>query len=496
MALRMWTLDLAREQCATVDAMFQFAAFSLDAGYDTLGLYLEHRFAFPSAPWAHGVWSLTPETVSRLRDEFPSLTLVPFVNLLGHMEGFLNTEYGSQFRETPFGGMQGCAKNDEFVAFCTRLLDDVVSVFDSELVHIGGDETWELAQCARCSRSTKSEIYAEHFSAMAESCVAKGRRPGLWGDMLLQHTDVLDALPRECLIFDWQYFGGLEESSPKLAQAGHGVVGCPTVHVYDAAWMHLGPSDANVRQVSRDAKEMHLEGTCLTTWECGLFGAYDTVLPAVRAARRIMDDPDGAPGLVEGYGEAEEWAREMSYGLAGLGGVFGHDGHRNRLKCRLLLYGNPFLAWRHHREEFAGEAGPQAIEVCERAARSVRDEGCKGVSTFVRSAVEFVQIAEEAHEWYAKGEPERAVKALAPARHVFDNLERVARRSFDRIGGSLADVERTKVAREHVERVIRRIQSYGRGELGYLPAFDVLTDPMFVPHDQACWWAVNKWGRD
>jgi hypothetical protein len=29
-----------------------------------------------------------------------------------------------------------------------------------------------------------------------------------------------------------------------------------------------------------------------------------------------------------------------------------------------------------------------------------------------------------------------------------------------------------------------------------LPAWEVLTHPNFVPHDQACWWLVNKWGRE
>jgi hypothetical protein len=64
------------------------------------------------------------------------------------------------------------------------------------------------------------------------------------------------------------------------------------------------------------------------------------------------------------------------------------------------------------------------------------------------------------------------------------------------IGGSLADIERCRIAREHVERVIRRIKEYGDGSLGYLPAFEHITHPKFMPHDQGCWWLINKWANE
>jgi hypothetical protein len=111
----MWSYDIAREQCPRLDHLMEIATMTADAGYNALGLYLEHRFAFPSAPWAHGKGAITPETVRTLQSEFPSLQLVPMINLLGHMEGFLYTERGKSFREERFKGMQACPSNSEFV---------------------------------------------------------------------------------------------------------------------------------------------------------------------------------------------------------------------------------------------------------------------------------------------------------------------------------------------------------------------------------------------
>lgn len=495
-------LDLAREQAPTLDHLYEYAAQSLDAGYDRLGLYLEHRFAYPSAPWAHGKRAVTPAMIQNLRMEFPSLQIVPFINLLGHMEGFLNCEPGTGFRETPFRGMQGCPSNGEFVKFCEGLLDDTLTAFDSELIHIGGDETWELARCQQClervpkSDDSKADIYGEHFGPLATRVVEKGRRPAVWGDMFLEHPSSLAALPKEALIFDWQYHNGLRQTTPKLQSHGHEVVGCPTLHVFDAMWMHTGPSEENVREVSRDADDMGLHGVCLTTWESGLFGAYDSILPAVQWARKVMDEPGMEESMTAAFGKAQSWAVMMGEELNALGGVFTFDGHRSRLKCRLLLYSNPFLAWKHHGEQLSGDDGTKALEICERAIQATQDEGQKGVAMFVRGAIEFVRMAEAAHLWYAQNEPEKAIKALAPARHCFETLETLARRTHERIGGSLADIERCRIAREHCERVITRIQKYGRGELGYTPSFDTITHPRFVPHDQACWWGVNKWGDE
>ena len=87
-------VDVARETCLTRDHLFRFAHVAQDAGYTGLGLYLEHRFAYPRIPWARGKGALTPETVRAVQAEFPSLQLIPFVNVLAHVEGFLYTEEG------------------------------------------------------------------------------------------------------------------------------------------------------------------------------------------------------------------------------------------------------------------------------------------------------------------------------------------------------------------------------------------------------------------
>ena len=528
--LRMWMYDLAREQSPTTEHLDRLCRLTQDAGYDALGLYLEHRFVYASAPWAAGAEAMTPETVAWMRREHPSLRLIPFVNLLGHMEGFLYASGGEGLAEERFKGMQAAPSNPAVAEFAKGLLDDVLAAFDDEIIHIGGDETQQLAASAKRSGESESDVYGGYFGPMAAHVLAQGRRPAVWGDMFLEHPTALDALPKETLVFDWQYFDSPRETARKFIEAGHEVVLCPTLHVYDAAWCHLPQSEANVRAHARAAAELDAYGVCLTTWEGALFASYETLLPAIAGCGAILaedvttptlsfpkgeaslslqpplqEEPLGegesrAPALLKAYLKAgernEEWARLMGVELNEAGGPFAFTGIRSSIKARLLLYGNPFLLWLRDREALLGEPGDKALSILDRAIAFAPDSGHRGVGEFVKIAIQTVRFTEESAVAYAAGRPGEAAAALAPIRPAFDDLARIARATNLRIGGSLADVERCVVAKEHVERVMRRIKSYGDGSLGYLPSFETICHPKFIPHDQANWWLINDWANE
>ncbi len=652
--------DLAREQAPTYEHLRRFAETTLNGGYNALGLYLEHRFAYPSAPWVGGKGCLTPDMVTQLQDEFPTLEIIPLVNLLGHFEGFLSTEEGKQYAEEHFvsRGMQACPSNPAFVTLCEKLLDDVLSIFKSKIIHIGGDETWQLGRCPTCAarqngmfEDVKSAIYAEHFGTLAQKVINAGRRPAVWGDMFKDHPSALQIIPKETLVFEWQYFKGPAASSAQFIDAGYEVVFAPCIHTYNSTWMHIAASEQNVRDHILAAHELNAYGVCLTTWEAGLFGNYETMLPSIVAAGKMMseilpsevdlgradkavksiqyvsnpqlpdpaehDGPSVAAGVADslllqgiandadrleliekggqllieqykgvlsknlgelptvvgesvlgrlallagmdplkrslvrngriqgstsegnfdfeslsnppghpvrfvltfkskptpGYGEVKdapdflkayaevseahaEWACLMGIELEAVGGMFAYGGIRSALKCRFMLYSNPFLFWLRHREELTGEVGTKALRVLDNAISVAPDAAYRGVAEFAQIAINFVRYTEEASKAYAERRPGDALTALAPIRGDLDDLTRIAKATHVRIGGSLADIERPQIAKEAVERVMRRIKAYGDGSLGYLPSFETISHPKFVPHDQANWWHVNQWANE
>lgn len=503
-------IDLAREQCPNREHLVQYATTALEGGFDSLGLYLEHRFAYPSLPWAAGTGALRPADVDFLQREFPSLKIVPFINLLGHFEGMMYTEEGRGFREAKFSGLQACPSNREFNQICDQILEDTLTIFSSDLIHIGGDETAQLGHCDTCKQKVddwekagepdgKAKLYGEHFARLADKVTNAGRRPAIWADMLANHPSAMAYLPKETLLFDWQYFSGCAESAAPLVEHGFEVVGCPALHTYNAVWMHIEGSETNIRDVASDVNKLNLAGSCLTTWECGLFGAYDSLFPAIKAAGNIIANPDSG-SLLEGYqadcDDAQEWANLMGVELEKLGGVFGFSKIRSSIKARFLLQANPFLLWLHNGEELAGEKGMRALQIIEHGLRIAPNEAMKGICRFARGAIEFSHLCSRAQIAYAQRRPEEAISVLASTRIIFDDLERVAKATHARIGGSLADQQRCILAKKHVESALQKIRHYGDGSMGYLPAFEHITHPKFVPHDQAAWWLINKWAND
>src|SRR5262249_604921 len=161
---------------------------------------------------------------------------------------------------------------------------------------------------------------------------------------------------------------------------------------------------------------------------CGLFGNYETVLPAVRASGRMLEAAEAgeltgdegsslaireteiaryqtlreAPYFLKAYLEEgeryEEWARLMGCELQEAGGMFAFGGIRSSLKCRYLLYSNPFLLWLRNREDLCGPVGDFALDVVNRAVAVAPDAATRGVAEFARSAIEFTRFVELAHQ--------------------------------------------------------------------------------------------------
>ena len=78
------------------------------SGYNAIGLYMEHRFAYPSTPWAHGAAVVTPEMVRALQEEFPDVQLIPFLNLLGHHPDYGAGWYHYAMARKESGDRAGC----------------------------------------------------------------------------------------------------------------------------------------------------------------------------------------------------------------------------------------------------------------------------------------------------------------------------------------------------------------------------------------------------
>ncbi len=177
------------------------------------------------------------EVVAYAAERF--ITVVPEIEMPGHAVAAL-TSYpnlgctGGPYQVRTFWGIADdvyCAGNEETYAFLQDVLSEVLALFPSQFIHIGGDECpkvrWE--KCPKCQAAIqKNGLKDEHelqsyFVRRIEAYLnAQGRRLIGWDEILE------GGLAPNASVMSWRGMeGGIQ-----AAQEGHDVVMTPTSHCY------------------------------------------------------------------------------------------------------------------------------------------------------------------------------------------------------------------------------------------------------------------------
>ena len=183
------------------------------------------------------------------------ITIVPEIDMPGHMLAALAAypELGCTGGPYQVGHYWGvykdvlCVGNPRTYEFVQDVLTEVMDIFPSEVIHIGGDESpsekWQ--HCEKCGKFQVDEALKGRIGAPQDKVrvmpeipvgvfyqapftkrvfdflTSKGRRALGW-------DEILDGAPQDAMIMSWR------GSAPgaKAAEAGHDVVMSPTTHCY------------------------------------------------------------------------------------------------------------------------------------------------------------------------------------------------------------------------------------------------------------------------
>lgn len=493
-----WMYDIAREQSPRAEVLDEMLARSLAAGYNAVGFYVEHRFRYDSAPWAAAPGVLEPQLVRKLTAKYKprGLRIIPFLNTLGHVEGFIHSEGGQWLAENDGVGLlslQSCPSRTECIEFARGLVRDALAAFDDEWVHLGGDEAQQLGKCPRCAERAAdggvARIYGEYYAQLCRDVIDAGRRPCLWADMLLEHPEALPLIPRETVLFDWQYFHRPEDSTRRLREAGFDVVCCPSLQTYNSGWCFLNASQQNVDEHAEDARALGALGVMLTTWEFAFFTQYRTTLPLIYAAgRRLAHHETWKSALIAEGGEEFAAAAEIVGNAIPASSEFLRVGSWRQLRDRLVMRQNPFYLWQDWRSEARGPVGEHILVLCNEAAALLPGTHPLQFSIELhRAAVEWVNGVEAAYEHYVAREYASCERVLTSAAKSLNWLRPGLLAARDE-GGSAADPFRLDELIRVVRRMIERVRAAAvrdRGE--WRPTFEALCHDGFVEHDWAAW---------
>jgi hexosaminidase len=167
------------------------------------------------------------------------ITIIPEIELPGHSVAAIASYpwlscTGKQIPvETEWGVFKDiyCAGSDQTIQFIKDVLDEVVSLFPSPYIHIGGDEApkvrWE--NCSKCQKRIKdehlnneAELQTWMIEEVAKHLKAKGKEIIGWDEILE------GGIPSGAVVQSWRGIqGGFD-----AAMHNHAVVMSPTSHCY------------------------------------------------------------------------------------------------------------------------------------------------------------------------------------------------------------------------------------------------------------------------
>jgi hypothetical protein len=247
-----------------------FAAYKLNLH----SFYMEHAFASATHPLIGPEGgSLTPAEIHELVAYAKQyhIELVPEQQTFGHLHKALKLEKYNPLAETPYGDVLSPQQPDTYklIADWYRELNDL---FPSQFFHIGADETFELGQGqsreAALARGVGA-VYFEHLNRVHELLRPYNRKLIFWGDIALNHPDLIGSIPKDLIVANWHYapLDSYAERIDPFKNAGLQQLVCPGVWGWNQIFPNVDASSKNIINFVRDGQAAGALGMLNTTWD-------------------------------------------------------------------------------------------------------------------------------------------------------------------------------------------------------------------------------------
>ncbi len=332
-------LDVSRDKVPTMETLFALVDRLASWKVNQVQLYTEHTFAYRQHP---EVWKdaspLTGAEILALdaycRERF--VELVPNQNSFGHMKPWLIHERYAHLAEThgtiktPWGSytMQGpfslAPEHPGSLELIRSLYDELLPHFTSRQINVGCDETIDLGQGASkaaCEARGEGQVYFDFLMKIYQDVTRRGYTMQFWGDIIIQHPELVPQLPRDVIALEWGYEFDhpFDEHGAQFAAAGVPFYVCPGTSTWNSLVGRTDNALGNLRNAAENGLKHGATGYLNTDWGdrghwqylpmsylgFGVGAAYAWCLEANREldvpqalSYFAFDDPSGAMGQI------------------------------------------------------------------------------------------------------------------------------------------------------------------------------------------------------
>ncbi len=275
--------DISRGPVPTVDyikrQLRSFAAFKLNLH----SFYMEHTFASATHPL------IGPEGGSLTSAEIKELVayarryhieLVPEQQTFGHLHKALKFEKYTELAEVPYGDVLSPQQEGSYrlIADWYRELDQL---FPGRFFHIGADETFELGegQSREAARQRGvGQVYFDHLNRVREVLKPYNRRLMFWGDIALNHPELIGNIPKDLIVMNWDYAqrDDFTTQIKPFKDAGLEQFVCPGVQNWNQIFPNLEAAKKNIVNFVRDGQAAGAMGMMNTSWDDNGEGLFES----------------------------------------------------------------------------------------------------------------------------------------------------------------------------------------------------------------------------
>jgi hexosaminidase len=280
-------LDISRSKVPTLETLFDLVDLFSEWKVNHLELYTEHTFAYENhrEVWAQAS-PMTGEDILRLdaycRERF--VELVPNQNSFGHMHHWLKRTRYNHLAECPEGfelTWQGRTRqmppfslnptDRRSVEFMGELFSELLPQFSSDKFNVGCDETWDVGK-GRSAQAVHEKgagrVYLDYLLGIYDLVKHHRRTMHYWGDIIIQHPDLVPELPKDSVVLEWGYEADhpFEEHGAEFARSGIPFFVCPGTSSWNTIAGRTDNCLGNVRNATENGLRHGAIGVLNTDW--------------------------------------------------------------------------------------------------------------------------------------------------------------------------------------------------------------------------------------
>jgi hexosaminidase len=281
---RGFMLDVSRDKVPTMATLYELVDLLAAWKINQLQLYTEHTFAYRHHPnvWAEASPLTGAEIVALdayCRQRF--IELVPNQNSFGHMRRWLIHDEYRPLAECPDGCDTVWGHFDEPFTLCPGdpgslelvrgLFDELLPHFSSRQFNVGCDETVDLGRGrSREEVAARGEgpVYLDFLLKIYRDVKARGFTLQFWGDVMMNHPELVPALPRDLIALEWGYEANhpFAEHGAIFAASGIPFYVCPGTSTWNAIAGRTENGLANLRNAAVNGRQHGAIGYLNTNW--------------------------------------------------------------------------------------------------------------------------------------------------------------------------------------------------------------------------------------